>query len=359
MTEFVSECESEPEFEQAPRRRVMAIVRAMIGLGVGAIAVWVAIRSAGGFADAWVAVRKLDLVWLVPAFAVEAASYVVLGAKLRRLIGPQVVSGLEATELGLVVSGFGLLTPASPAEGLAIAAGHLRRRGLPRRQVTMIFGFSEWFSTRVFLGLAAVNLLAIAVIEKDPLIDLWPFVAVAVAILVLLGASARLAARPGTAERLSQMAGAFRRPSRRLSVEARRAAGAEWYREARAFVGSPRRRAALAALTAVAVLADVACLWFALLAAGAHVGFDVAMLAITVAALSVLIPLVPGGLGIVEAAIPALTQHFGVPFEQGLAAALAYRALGTFIPAGFGALSIVHLRVSPNFGRPATAEVAV
>ena len=339
-------------------RRVF-MVRWMVGLAIGAVSVWVAVSAAGGLADAMGAVEQLDLAWLVPAFVVEAASYLVLGAKIRRLVGRDVVSSVEATELGLILSGFGLLTPARPAEGLAIAAAHLRRRGLSRRRVTLIFGFSEWFSTRVFLGIAAVNLLVVAVVEKDPLLDLWPFVLVALIVLALLAVSARLAARPGTAERVSQFAGAFRRPSRRLGVQARRDAGAEWYREARTFVGPPRRRAQLAILTAVAVLADVGCLWFALFAAGAHVGFDVATLAISVAAFSALIPLVPGGIGIVEAAIPALTQHFGVPFEQGLAAALAYRALGTFIPAGAGTLAILHLRTRsalPDQGEQTTTR---
>jgi uncharacterized protein (TIRG00374 family) len=276
---------------------------------------------------------------------IEAASYVVLGEKLRRLVGREVVSRVEAIELGLVLSGFGPLTPASPAEGLALASSHLRRRGLSRRHITMVFGFSEWFSSRVFLALCAINLLVVAVVEKDPLSDLWPFVVAAIAVLVLLGLTARMAARPGAVQRISQVAGSFRRPSRRVPVDVRRAKGAAWYRDARVFVGPPRNRAMLASLTAIAVLADVACLWLALFAAGAHVGFDVALLAITVAAGSVLIPLVPGGIGIVEAAIPAVTHHFGVPYDQGLAAALAYRALGTFIPAGIGALAIAGLRM--------------
>ena len=72
----------------------------------------------------------MDVWWLGPALVIEAASYVVLGAKLRRLVGREAVMAVEAIELGLVASGFGLLTPASPAEGLALAGRHLRRRGL-------------------------------------------------------------------------------------------------------------------------------------------------------------------------------------------------------------------------------------
>jgi uncharacterized membrane protein YbhN (UPF0104 family) len=98
------------------------------------------------------------------------------------------------------------------------------------------------------------------------------------------------------------------------------------------------------ALTATAMLADVACLWCVLRAGGAGVGYDVALLAVSVSAVAVLMPLVPGGLGIVEAAIPAVTQRFGVPYDDGLAAALVYRTFASFVPAGAGLLAIVTLR---------------
>jgi uncharacterized protein (TIRG00374 family) len=343
-----------PEEESIEQRPRPPLARWGLGLVLGAIAAWVAVSAAGGLADAATALRQLDAWWLVPAFLVEAASYVVLGMKLRRLIGAEVVTGVEAVELGLVLSGFGLLTPASPAEGIALTATHLRQRQVTKRRITMIFAFSEWFSARMFLLASAINLLAVVAIERDPIRDLWPFVAVAVVVLVLLGISARLAAHSATLERVSLITGAFRRPSRRRSVADRRARGAAWYEEARAFVGTPRQRAAIAALTSAAMLGDVACLWFALLAAGAHVGFDVALLAISVSAVSVLVPFVPGGIGIAEAAIPAVAHHFGVPYDQGLAAALAYRGLGTFLPAGIGAIAIWDLRRQARTTAPAT-----
>lgn len=328
-----------------PQRRARTtIVRWLLGLVIGALAVWVAFAAAGGLGDSWSAIRSLDVAWLVPAFVIEALSYVVLGARYRRLVGRDVVRPVEAIEIGLVVSGFGLLTPASPAEGLALAGAHLHRRGLSRRRVTMVFGVAEWFSTRVFLLLGALNLLVVAVVERDPLADFWPFLVAALAVLALLAITARLATSPAVAEWVSRFLGSLRRPARRRSVADRRASGAAWYVEAREILGTRQHRAALASLTAGAVLADVACLWFAVFATGAHVGFDVALLAITVAAGAVFLPLVPGGLGIVEAAIPAVFHHFGVPYDEGLAAALVYRAFGTFVPAGVGAFAIIGLR---------------
>ncbi|MGD9794847.1 MAG: lysylphosphatidylglycerol synthase transmembrane domain-containing protein [Acidimicrobiia bacterium] len=326
------------------RPRKVELARWIAGLVIGGLSVWVAFAVAGGLSDAADALRQLSTGWLLAGFGIEALSYLVLGVKLRQLIGPEVVGNVESVELGLVLSGFGLLTPARPAEGLALVASHLRHRGISKRSITMAFGFSEWFSTRVFLLLSAINLIAVALIERDPISELWPLLLAAVVVPLLLAATARMAARSTAAERLGQLVGALRRPTRRRPVEERRAAAAAWHHDAKQFIGSPRHRAGIAVLTAAASLADVACLWCALRAAGGDVGFDVAMLAVTVAAVSSLIPLIPGGLGIVEAAIPAVAHHYGVPYEQGLAAAVAYRVLGTFIPAGVGAMAIVGLR---------------
>ena len=104
------------------------MARWVVGFAIGALSIWVAMTVAGGFSGTVGALRHLEIPWLVAAFVVEAASYVVLGAKFRRLIGSGVLGLVESVELGLVLSGFGPLTPASPAEGLALTASHLRDR---------------------------------------------------------------------------------------------------------------------------------------------------------------------------------------------------------------------------------------
>jgi len=322
----------------------MALARWAAALAIGGLSLWVAIAAAGGFSSTWAALRALDPAWLVLAFVVEAASYVVLGAKLRQVIGRDVIGTTEAVELGLVVSGFGLLTPVSPAEGFAIAAAHLRHRGLSNRRIALVFGLTSLVSVAVFLVVSSINLLVVAAIERDSFRELWPFVTAALVVLGLFGLMARMAATDAVFERFSVIAGSFRRAGHRRTRAERRAVGAVWYREASAMAGTRHQRLSLAVLTAGALLGDVACLWFVLRAAHANVGFDLALLAVTVAAVSIFIPLVPGGLGVVEAVIPAVVHHFGVDYSAGIAAALAYRALGTFIPAGVGALAIFGLR---------------
>ena len=69
------------------------------------------------------------------------------------------------------------------------------------------------------------------------------------------------------------------------------------------------------------------------------------MLSVGAAAVASSIPLLPGGLGAVEAAVPALLAWYGAPVAAALSATLLYRAVGTFLPAAAGALSIPALRL--------------
>jgi hypothetical protein len=60
---------------------------------------------------------------------------------------------------------------------------------------------------------------------------------------------------------------------------------------------------------------------------------------------SSLVPFLPAGVGSVEAVVPAVLHHGGVPIVSGLAAVFVYRALGTILPAAFGSVSLVRLRL--------------
>ena len=123
----------------------------------------------------------------------------------------------------------------------------------------------------------------------------------------------------------------------------RQAAGA-WHAQAMAVVGPPSNRVRLAVVSALAVLADAATLWTTCHAAGFHIHPELALLATTVGTMASWIPLLPSGLGLVEAAIPAILHRFDAPLDDALAATLVYRAAGTLLPALAGMLAIALLR---------------
>lgn len=101
-------------------------------------------------------------------------------------------------------------------------------------------------------------------------------------------------------------------------------------------------------------MSDVACLWFTLIAVGARVDPDVALLAVGAGAVAASVPLLPAGIGVVEAVMPAVIGWYGPSLSAALAGTLVYRALGTFLPAAAGAVSLATLRVHKpeSHGRP-------
>ncbi len=98
-------------------------------------------------------------------------------------------------------------------------------------------------------------------------------------------------------------------------------------------------------------MSDVACLRFILIAAGVRVDPDVALLAVGAGAVAASVPLLPAGIGVVEAVMPALIHWYGPALSAALAGVLLYRAIGTFLPAAAGAVSLVALRAKPSNDR--------
>ena len=91
-------------------------------------------------------------------------------------------------------------------------------------------------------------------------------------------------------------------------------------------------------------LADAGGLWLALHAAHADVDFGPVVLAYVAGVIASWVPLLPGGLGAVEIAVPAVLHHFGVPLPAALAGTLLWRGLSLFLPALGGALAYASLR---------------
>lgn len=328
----------------APPHLRRQILRYSAGLLVGGVAIWLVVSAAGGIGDAVSALRDTNPWWLAPALAAEVASYLLSGRRFRILAGTDAgLSATEATGITLVAHGLGLLTPAAPAEGIAFQYRELSARAVSRRRAALTIGFEQWFSTRIFYLIHAMNLLLIVVTRDFPTDTRWPLLAAA-AILTVLVLTALAAARPSAAARVAVVLGALRFWKPRPTIAERRAAGAQLHADAMEVVGSPRHRLGLVAISAGSLLADAACFWMLLYAVGIHQGFDLALLTVGAGAAAASIPLLPGGIGAVEAAMPALLAWYGSPVAAALSATLLYRAMGTFLPAAAGAVAVPLLR---------------
>ena len=74
------------------------------------------------------------------------------------------------------------------------------------------------------------------------------------------------------------------------------------------------------------------------------------LLAYAVAGLLALIPITPGGLGIVEAGLSAMLILAGIPSGQAVLATLAYRIISYWLPAAAGPVAYVLFRL--RYGPP-------
>ena len=314
-----------------------------IGLLVGGVAVYVVLSAAGGIADTLDVLKRMDPWRLMAAVAAEIISYVLLGAHLRRLTGGAL--GLtRSTGISLVWFGLGNLLPGAPAPGLALAAAELPCVGVEAREAHMVLGLSAWFNGRTFLLVAALGCGTAVVVADRGAADPVALALVAISLIVLLAVTAWLTSREASAQRSARLLSRFvprRLQRQRFTPEAASA----WHARLKATVGPPRSRTVLVALGIGTWLADIACLYLVLRGIGLHTPADVVLIAYVAGMAVSLLPLLPGGLGVVEATVPAVLHRFGAPLDPALAGTLMYRGIAFLLPAAAGGIALTAVRL--------------
>jgi len=200
----------------------------------------------------------------------------------------------------------------------------------------------------VFTAAVSAALVAVAA-HTDP-DDASRLLVAAVVLTVIAVSAVSIARRPVVGRLVADTI--WRLPHRhKMTRDELRATGVDAHARLVRLVGSPERRFAIGLSAAGAWVADAACLWAALQAVHANVDFSVVILAYVVGTVASWVPLLPGGLGAVEIALPAVLHHFGVPLSVALAGTLLWRGMSLFLPALGGALAYASLRA----GRGETA----
>lgn len=312
-------------------------------ISVGALAF--VLTSSGGVADVIDALGQVSWPWALAAVGAEVVYYLLLAVQLRQLSGHPPLALRHGIRVSLLAYGLGNVLPGAPAPGMLLAASELRRVGRDATRTRLALTFTLWFSTRTLVGIAAFAFLVAIVREQPTLRGSAEWGIAAVAVIAALALTARMASREQTAEWAGGLLARarFRRP--RAPVEETRAGARAWYAQAREVIGTPRRRAGLVAVSAASWLADATCLALALKAAGVAVDPDVLLIVYVGAMAITALPLLPGGIGAVEAAIPVLLHAFGAPLDAALAGTLVYRGIAFLAPAAIGALVLAHSEV--------------
>jgi uncharacterized protein (TIRG00374 family) len=110
----------------------------------------------------------------------------------------------------------------------------------------------------------------------------------------------------------------------------------EWARWARSV---PLRKGVLARCVGAAILNwifDCGCLICSILAVGGHVPWQGVLAAYGLTQLAAVLPITPGGIGVVEGTLSLLLISYHVPAATAVAAVLLYRILSFWILVGFG-----------------------
>jgi hypothetical protein len=94
-------------------------------------------------------------------------------------------------------------------------------------------------------------------------------------------------------------------------------------------------------------LLDAASLWVFIQAFGGSLSLDALLVAFGLANLVAAIPVLPGGLGLMDATYLATLVPFGVPRSVAIAAIGTYRAAQYLLPIALGGLAYLSLRVGP------------
>ena len=335
---------TEPAQERSARLRR---VRRWLGFAVIGIALYIVAPTLAGVYGALGAVADLDPRWLVVIIACEVAHLVCTWDLLR--VALRTRSWLLVATSQLASNAVGIVLPAGAAAGAATQHQMLRGGGIdPTRSASSLTAVSLLTTGSVFAlpVLALPVVLAGAPVPGQLQYAMWlgalAFVVLAVGGTVLLLADAPLEAVGRLIERVGNRfrpegSGLEGLPVRLVDERdlIRRSLGEHWWRVILLTIG----RMAFDYLTLLAALAAV----------GAHPHPSLVLIAFAVTEVLALLPITPGGLGVVEASLAATLAIAGVDAGSALVATAAYRLVTFWLPLPAGVVAaVIHRR---RFGR--------
>jgi uncharacterized protein (TIRG00374 family) len=288
---------------------------------------------------AWAAVGALAATPVVPVIAAAGCAFAALVAYaqlLRVTLDRETAPGLWHT-FGIITTSLGIsnVLPGGSAVGTVATFRMLERAGVPRSRAAVAMAVTSIGSAvvlNVLLGLGLIALLPTRGLASGAIAALPAAVLLGSVVLVvrsILGGGRRLrvaASRLG--DRFPNAVG--ERPT--AALDSLTAQLAEWRLEP-----ARVRRAVIWAV--VNWLIDVVALWVALFAVGITVNPAVALVAFALAHVAAMLPLTPGGLGVVELALAATLVGFGAPAAPVALGVAIYRLFNFWVPIPLSALA--------------------
>ena len=296
-------------------------------------------RDAAGLRHA----RPAFLVAAVVAQTVSLGCYALLYRRVLAALGARVRFRLVA-DVVLATFFISHLTPFGSATGTLVNVNTLEADGVAAATTGEAIGLTSLMSTVALIALFGIGFVATAGRHVSHTYLTIAGIALALVVAVLavvlvIGAHPEIAGRAG---RWAASVARHVRPSidpEKVAETSRRLASlARSALTGRAFLAS-------SALASADLLFDLLSLDLVFLALGYQPGFGPLAVAYAAANIASAIPVTPGGLGVIEVTLVAITVGFGAPRPTAVLAVIGYRIVNYWLPLIPGAIAYLRVRL--------------
>jgi uncharacterized protein (TIRG00374 family) len=322
----------EAQFEQQQQTPFpwKSLVKRLIVVVVAGVALYLVLPEVIDVFHAWPRLVTLNLLWFIPALLAEGVHFVCTFSLQR--IALRTKAWFSVITAQLAGNAISLIVPGGAAAGAATQFRMLAASGM---DATDAVGGLTAFSFLGIGGLLALPVFVLPVVlfgspVSQGLADAAIIGAIGFVVFVGLGAWVMVADAPllhagKWAQTIRNRVVRKRTPVMGLPERLleqrnliRKVLGQQWW------------QATL--LSAGRLLFDYLCLLFSVRAVGAHPRPSLILLAYAVAGIIGLVPITPGGLGIVEASLSGFLVLAGLTGVQAVLATLAYRLASYWLP---------------------------
>ncbi len=327
-----------------PRRRPWPVVKGTLKVMVALFAIYYFVLPLiPGFRRAASDLRDVNPVLIVIGFALELCALLAYSLMTRAALPEGAISLSRLYRIQLSTRALSGVMPAGSAAGSALGYRLLTVSGVPAADA----GFAL---ATVGLGSAVVlNLLLMtALLISIPIRGVNPFYGTAAIVGVVLialagGIATGLLKGQARSERVVRAAAV------RLKLDPDRAIEvldhvAERLRE---LIAEPRLLARVAGFASANWLLDAAALWVFLRAFGGSMPVDGLIVAFGLANVIAVIPILPGGLGIMEGVLIPSIVGFGLTRANAVLGVASYRFAQYWFPLVLGGIAYLSLRLGP------------
>jgi uncharacterized protein (TIRG00374 family) len=290
--------------------------------------------------------RPVFVVAAVVAQAVSLACYALLYRRVLASLGARLRFRLaaEVTLASFLVSH---VTPFGSATGTLLNVSTLEEEGVAASTTGEAIGLTSLVSTVALIALFGTGLVATA--GRHVSAGYLRIAGIALVLVLLVLAIALLVgAHPSIAEGVARRAAGWARHVRR-SIDPEKVAqtSGRLVRLARSAL-TGRAFAESYGFASGDLLFDLLSLDLMFLAFRYQPGFGPLAVAYAAANIASAIPVTPGGLGVIEVTLVAITVGFGAPRATAVLAVLGYRLVNYWLPLLPGAVAYIRLRLSLN-----------